>query len=109
MLNLKKINAKKAISAGLLTVMTVTSLGALAPADARRHYTNDRRYYYEDSRRSWFDTKTGKIVKGSLIGAGVGAGAGLVLDKSVGKSALLGAGIGAGVQALRYSDFLDRR
>lgn len=72
-------------------------------------YSRDGRYYYSDSRRAWFDTRTGKIVKGSLIGAGVGAGTALLLDKSVGKTALLGAGVGAGVQAIKTSRFLDRR
>lgn len=73
-----------------------------------RHFTRDGRYYYDDRRRSFFDTKTGKIVKGTLIGAGVGAGAGYLLDRPVGKSAVLGAGIGAGVQATRYSNYMRR-
>ncbi len=73
-----------------------------------KHYSRDRRYYYDDRRHSWFDTKTGKIVKGSLVGAGIGAGAGYLLDKPVGKGAVLGAGLGAGVQATRYSRTLNR-
>jgi hypothetical protein len=73
-----------------------------------RRYSRDGRYYYDDSRRSWFDTRTGKIVKGGLVGAGIGAGAGYLLDRPVGKSAVLGAGVGAGVQATRYSTYMRR-
>ncbi len=73
-----------------------------------RHYSRDGQYYYDDNRRSWFSSKTGKIVKGGLLGAGVGAGAGYLLDRPVAKSAVLGAGIGAGVQATRYSSTMQR-
>lgn len=57
---------------------------------------------------SGLDWKTQKIIKGSLLGAGVGAGAGLLLDKPVAKTAILGAGIGAGTQATRYSNYMNR-
>lgn len=118
--------SKKLLSLAMVTGMTLGTLGFVAPesayadrcwrdkhgrkhCDNGRHYSRDGRYYYDDHRRSWFDTRTGKIVKGGLIGAGVGAGSAVLLDKSVGRSAVLGAGIGAGVQAIRYSDWLDRR
>ncbi len=105
------------------STLASTSLMAMEPAQAAhcwydkhdrkhcdngRHYSQDGRYYYDDHRHSWFDTRTGKIVKGGLVGAGIGAGSALLFDKSVGKSAVLGAGIGAGVQAIRYSRFLNR-
>lgn len=118
------ITRKKILSLALTgTMLGAMGLLAVEPAQAThcwydkhdrrhcdngRHYSRDGRYYYDDHRRSWFDTKTGKIVKGSLVGAGIGAGSALLFDKSVGKSAVLGAGIGAGVQAIRYSRFLDR-
>lgn len=54
------------------------------------------------------DGRSGQIVKGGLLGAGIGAGAGLLLDKPVAKSAVLGAGIGAGSQAIKTSTTMDR-
>ena len=74
------------------------------------HYYNrqGRRGYYDRRRSAWVDYKTGKIIKGGLVGAGIGAGAGLLLDKHVGKSALVGAGLGAGTQAVRYSNTMRR-
>lgn len=77
----------------------------------RLHCDNGRRgnrYYYDRRRGSWFDSRTGKIVKGGLVGAGVGAGAGYLLNRPVGRSAVLGAGVGAGVQATRYSRYMRR-
>jgi hypothetical protein len=73
-----------------------------------RGYAYDRRGYYDRRRNAWIDYKTGKIIKGGLVGAGIGAGAGLLLDRHVGKSALVGAGIGAGTQAIRYSNTMRR-
>lgn len=66
------------------------------------------KYHYDQKRHAWVDYQTGKIIKGGLVGAGIGAGAGLLLDKNVGKSALAGAGIGAGTQAVRYSKTMQR-
>lgn len=64
--------------------------------------------YYDHRQNRWVDYQTGKIIKGGLVGAGIGAGAGLLLDRNVGKSALVGAGIGAGTQAVRYSRTMQR-
>jgi hypothetical protein len=77
-------------------------------SDNGHHYGQYKNRYYDRRRHAWVDYKTGKIIKGGLIGAGIGAGAGLLLDRHVGKSALAGAGIGAGTQAVRYSDTLRR-
>jgi hypothetical protein len=77
-------------------------------ADNGHHYGQYRDRYYDNRRHAWVSYKTGKILKGGLLGAGIGAGAGLLLDRNVGKSALAGAGIGAGAQAVRYSDTLRR-
>lgn len=82
----------------------------------RTHCSNGRsdrwyqghKYYYDDNRRSWVDYKTGKILKGTLVGAGIGAGAGLLTGRNVGRTALIGAGLGAGAQATRYSSFMRR-
>jgi hypothetical protein len=87
-------------------------------AHAKSHYWRDKhgrlhdnyghRYYYDRRRSSWVDYQTGKILKGGLVGAGIGAGASLLLDRNVGKGALLGAGLGAGTQAVRYSPAMQR-
>lgn len=74
----------------------------------RVHCDNGHDYYYDCRRQSWVDYQTGKILKGGLVGAGIGAGAGLLLDRNVGKSALIGAGLGAGAQAVRYSRTMHR-
>lgn len=71
-------------------------------------YGRYRDRYYDNRRHGWVDYKTGKIIKGGLVGAGIGAGAGLLLDRNVGKSALIGAGLGAGTQAVRYSSTMRR-
>lgn len=106
------------VAAGLL----VGSLGMLPEAQAhgwydqhgRYHYDNGNHYgwykhnYYDRNRGGWVDYRTGKILKGGLVGAGIGAGAGLLMDRNVGKSALAGAGIGAGTQAIRYSQYMYR-
>lgn len=67
-------------------------------------YGNQPVSYYRDG-VPFFRTKTGKIVKGALIGGGIGAATGVVLDKPVLKSGVIGAAVGAGVQAVRYSDW----
>lgn len=74
----------------------------------RVHCNNGRQYFYDKRRHSWVDYQTGKILKGGLVGAGIGAGTALLFDRNVGKSALAGAGIGAGVQAVRYSETMQR-
>lgn len=98
---------KAAISSLCLVAMLAGSM--MTPfaqtAEARRHY--DDRYYgrdygYRGNNGQLFSYKTGKILKGGLIGAGVGAGSAIVFDKPMLKSSVLGAGIGAGVQAIRY-------
>lgn len=76
--------------------------------DRNGHYHQGSSRYYDNRRHAWVDYKTGKILKGGLVGAGVGAGAALLMDRHVGKSALVGAGIGAGTQAVRYSDYMHR-
>ncbi len=64
-------------------------------------------YKHEDTRQQpLLDWKTKEILKGGVVGAGVGAGAGLLLHKSVGKTALVGALVGSGTQATRYSKIL---
>jgi hypothetical protein len=89
------------------TLAATLILGAANMAPLQAHAAHPSRYY-DNQRHAWVDYKTGKIIKGGLVGAGIGAGAGLLLDKNVGKSALAGAGIGAGAQAVRYSDTLRR-
>jgi hypothetical protein len=61
---------------------------------------------YPDDTPLVADYKTRQIVKGGLIGAGIGAGTAVVLDKPVAKTAVVGAGIGSGVQAVRYSRYM---
>lgn len=110
----------------LLTALAFQSM-ALQPADAnqcwrdkhgrlhcnsglhRGHYKQyDRSRYYSGRQSAFFDPKTKKVLKGGLIGAGVGAGAAVLLDKPLLKTSVLGAGIGAGTQAVRYSSTLNR-
>jgi hypothetical protein len=64
-------------------------------------YGNRRPSYYRDG-VPFFQTTGGKIVKGTLIGAGIGAATGAVFDKPILKSTVIGGAVGAGVQALRY-------
>lgn len=103
----------------VLTVsLLLSNLVAVPEASAKNRYWRDHhgrvhdnyghQYYYNKRRGSWVDYKTGKILKGGLVGAGIGAGASLLLDRNVGKGALLGAGLGAGTQAVRYSRTMRR-
>ncbi len=106
-----------------LTTMLITSItigGLCSPMMANAHCIEDsqgRTHCDNGQHNGWqqpgtpnslLDWKTRKILKGGLVGAGVGAGAGLLLDKPVGKTAVVGAGIGAGSQAVRYSETLNR-
>jgi hypothetical protein len=101
-----------------VSLLLGTGLGFVAPeAQARQNYWQDKhgrvhhnghQYYYDRRHNSWADYQTGKILKGGLVGAGIGAGASLLLDRNVGKGALLGAGLGAGTQAVRYSRTMQR-
>lgn len=113
---------KKQLSALLLlTTLAGTTLAPL-PAEAKhcrwnhhgRHHDNNGRHKgwnqnfrnnHDEHLVSW---KTSKILRGGLVGAGVGAGAGLLLNKPVGRTALVGAGVGSGVQAVRYSRYMNR-
>lgn len=54
------------------------------------------------------EQSTRQLIKGGAVGAGIGAGAAVLLDRPVGKSALVGAGVGAGTQAVRNSQFFKR-
>lgn len=110
------------IASALLLALTLAgSLASFSTAEAKhyhnrhysrhdygRHYGHAHNQYYDDRRGGGLDYKTGKILKGGLVGAGIGAGAGLLLDRPVGKTALVGAGIGAGTQAVRYSRTIRR-
>jgi len=98
---------KRLLSVALLASVVLGTVGFQPQAQAG-HYDGKNRYRYDNRSHSWVDYKTGKILKGGLVGAGIGAGAGLLLDRNVGKSALAGAGIGAGTQAIRYSDTMKR-
>jgi hypothetical protein len=102
----KKMRFKQFLSTFLAASLLLAGTSFLTTADAK-HYRGHGRY--NDYRRSnSVDYKTGKIIKGGVIGAGVGAGAGLLLDRPVGRTALVGAGVGAGTQAVRYSRTLRR-
>jgi hypothetical protein len=116
---------KGLLSFALTASMMMGAIGLMPQANAsqcwrdshsRLHCNNGHRYsryqgrdyYYDDSRSSWVDYQTGKILKGGLVGAGIGAGSGLLTGRSVGRQSLIGAGIGAGVQATRYSNYMYR-
>jgi len=88
--------SKQGFAAMLLLFGVLTgALGAMPAAEA--HYRNSHhRYYSRDYRRPLVDYKTGKIIKGGLIGAGIGAGTGILMDGNVGRNAVIGAGLGAG-------------
>lgn len=115
---------RKPLSLALLSALLAASgLLSLSPvleqtAEAgHRHYDNCRHdrddRYWDDRRggrwdrndRPFFRTRTGKVVQGGLIGGGIGAATGVVLDKPVLKSTIIGAAVGAGVQAVRTSDW----
>jgi hypothetical protein len=104
--------SKQLKSASLLALLLIGLVAFPVDADAR-HYRGYSRYnqgysnrYY--GRDRYADYQTGKILKGGLVGAGIGAGAGLLLDRPVGRTALVGAGVGAGTQAVRYSRTMRR-
>ena len=78
-------------------------LGNAPTASAHSRYSNHYYHRYYDRPRPLVGYKSGKIIKGGLIGAGIGAGTGLLMDGNVGRNALIGAGLGAGTQAMRYS------
>lgn len=101
---------QRTVSMVLAGVLLLLSLVAIPNgADAKHRGPHGRAYGYYDQRQNrWVDYQTGKIIKGGLVGAGIGAGAGLLLDRPVGKTALAGAGIGAGTQAVRYSRTMQR-
>ncbi|WP_373532186.1 hypothetical protein [Vampirovibrio sp.] len=100
------MTSKRLLSTLMVATFLLTGTSLLPTADAK-HYRNHGRY--NDARRpGGVDYKTGKIIKGGLIGAGVGAGAGLLLDRPVGRTAVVGAGVGAGTQAVRHSSTLRR-
>lgn len=92
--------AIKRIMSALFTTTILLSTVAILPADAN--------CWRDREGRSHCQNKTGKIIKGGLVGAGVGAGAGYVMGRPVGKTAVLGAGVGAGVQATRHSNYMRR-
>lgn len=105
------MSIKSLLSMALTMGLLSGALGFLptAQAQARRYYGHTSNYTSRyDHRKPMFSYKTGKILKGSLVGAGIGVGTGLLLDKNIGKTALVGAGLGAGTQALRYSPTLNR-
>lgn len=112
----------RALSLTIIASLLAGSASLLPAAEAKHYYGHQNVYqgnngnhygqykdrYYDNRRHAWVDYKTGKIIKGGLVGAGLGLGAGLLLDRNIGKSTLAGAGIGAGTQAVRYSDTLHR-
>lgn len=114
--------SSKGLLSILLTIGVLTgALGVLPSAEAHRRYNHHHKNYYQgraysnngrynqDHYRSGLvDYQTGKILKGGLIGAGIGAGTGLLLERNVGRTALIGAGLGAGTQAIRYSRTMRR-
>lgn len=104
------MKSQRALSVFLSFALLLSGLVApFSSAEAKRHYNHGRYHRYYDARHDrWVDYQTGKILKGGIVGAGIGAGAGLLLDRPVGKTALVGAGIGAGTQAVRYSRTMQR-
>lgn len=100
----------------VLALLLSQMLVPLSPAEAKscwrdgngRLHCNAGSRYRRGNDGAFFDWKTKKILKGGLVGAGVGTGAALLTDKPLGKTAVLGAGIGAGTQAVRYSKTLRR-
>lgn len=102
------MSIKSLLSMALTMGLLSGALGFLPTAQARRYYGHTYNHTSRYDRKPLVSYKTGEILKGSLIGAGIGVGTGLLLDKNIGKSALIGAGLGAGTQALRYSPTLNR-
>jgi hypothetical protein len=111
---LTRLFSNRFLSLNLILVLMMTTLFAWSTnaAEARSRYYGHSRYYdrggYRGGSRYGVDYKTGKILKGGLVGAGIGAGGGLLTGRSVGRTALIGAGLGAGVQATRYSRTMRR-
>jgi hypothetical protein len=104
----------KKVYLSLVLMLTLVGSGLNSDSALAKHHHKHKHCNHSDH-RNWsqrneplFDYKTGKILKGGLIGAGIGAGTGILLNKPVGKTALIGGGIGSGVQAIRYSDTMNR-
>lgn len=101
------ILSRKNIGLSLLGLMVMSGVGFSNLAQAEKGYYHGRPYYRDNNGR-FIDQKTGSILKGGLVGAGIGAGAGLLTGRSVGRTALVGGGIGAGVQATRKSRYMSQ-
>lgn len=112
------MRARRGFSAALMASVLLTVFVAAPDADAkphdwcnqhgRLHKHHGRHHHYDNRRHSRVDYQTGKVLKGGLVGAGIGAGTSLLLDRNAGQGALLGAGLGAGAQAVRYNRTLRR-
>lgn len=114
---LKHLFHNRFLTLGLILGLLMTTLFAYPLKAEARHYYGysnyygrscNRNHYYGGGSRYGVDYKTGKIIKGGLVGAGIGAGSGLITGRPVGRTALIGAGLGAGVQATRYSSYMRR-
>ncbi len=106
---MSKKNTMKQLWIVMLTLGVLSGMtGVLPQAQASHRYHQRYNHHYDNRREPLVDYKTGKILKGSLVGAGIGAGTGLLLEQNVGRNALIGVGLGAGTQALRYSSTMRR-
>lgn len=105
----------------LVGVMLVGMVLLPLSAEARQHCWWDKhhkKHCDKGHHKGWskvypddtplLDFKTRQILKGGLVGAGIGAGAGVILDRPVAKTSVIGAGVGSGVQAVKYSSYLNR-
>jgi hypothetical protein len=79
------------------------------PTQYNNGYGNQQYYgngqYYHQNNAPFFRGTGGKVVKGALVGGGIGAVTGVVLNRPIIQTGLIGAAVGAGTQAIRYSNW----
>ena len=113
---------RKSLLSVVLVAFVMTGIQPLLaearpPHHARAHGFHQNNQFWGGNTRGWQGTRGAhrqhrrhrnegfgtRVLKGGLIGAGVGAGSAVILDRPVGKSAAVGGAVGAGVEAVRHS------
>jgi hypothetical protein len=102
---------------GFVALLTVLVLGSLSPValahddgdhPGRGHHKGWHKHHHRHHRHghdiNLLDGHTTHVLGAGLLGAGIGAGAAVLLDKPVAKSAAVGGLLGTGVGILQHAD-----